>query len=777
MSLRARYILAIVILAVVIIAAGLLIFFFGARTSTFAPGLRESGTAGVPIIDRNAILAQDGALQGLTGDLDIDWLGNCTSSHDPSLPSSYDAPVGTGFSIQFTCENLDPSTAHSLEVRSFDARAYVFEVPTEGCRDQNTKQQLGQGATWPPAINSQVFPTYTDLVTWMSKWWWSAPGNNETCASLPQTQGNPPYQVTNIQDLQYPGTPDNTQTIPVAVGQSTIAFTTPHSFDVCDWYQYDDLLIDPVTQDGELWMGAARRAFGTIGGANCAAGATLGNLEIRMWQEVDDLANPEYSTPTAGGTDIPLANKTVKLLDASGTDVTAQCDNGRVVTGGAGRLSCFQIPVGKYTVQVIDSPTGLNGPLVDTHNNPAPGEKHNAAGVEDLELTVVPGPQPQGGSNDIVTYFDFGYAGLQAALGNLEIRMWEEIDNLNDPEYTTPTAGGTDSPFAGETVKLLNASGTDVTAQCDNGRTVTGGAGRLSCFQIATGRYTVQVSNPDDTLYAGPLVDDHDNPATGEKHNAAGTPPAATENLTLTVVPGPAPQGVGNDIVTYFDFGYRKKFGPIVAGAQPCTIDKSVTDQTPADEGTPDDLKTSKSAQGEQLLFTIAYDCTGNSTGNAVISDDYDDKLVTVTDSSITNNGVHDKTLKLVTWTIPLSASNQKGTVSFKATVNSGLAAGTYTSPNLVTISLNNQANDQDTTTTTIVVTATSTPTTPPTTPTTAEPTVPTSTGTPARPTEQTRTPETGINAQTWVLLASLVAAIGLASFTLLRAKPGYSKK
>jgi hypothetical protein len=776
MSLRARYILAIVILAVVIIAAGILIFFFGIQTSTFAPGLKESSTPGVPIIDRVEQLRTGGVPTALTGDADIDWIGGCTTSHDPSLPSSYDGAAGTGLSIQFTCNNVMPEVAHTLEVRSFDLRAYVFEVPGEACRDQGTKQQASQGSVWPPAINATAFPTYSDLVLWISHWWWSSPNNSQTCAAFPKTQGNPPYQVSNIQELGWPDNPTNTQTIPVAVGQQTISFTAPHNFDECDWYQYDDLLVDPANQDVEAIMGAPRRSFSTIGGANCSAG--LGNLEIRMWQEIDDPADPEYTTPTAGGTDLPLASKTVKLLDASGADVTSQLC-GTTQTGGAGRISCFQIPVGKYTAQVVDSPTGLNGPVVDSHDNPATGEKHNATGVEDLELTVVPGPQPQGLGNDIVTYFDFGYAGLQAALGNLEIRMWEELDDLQDPEYTTPAAGGTDSPFAGETVKLLNASGTDVTAQCDGGRTVTGGAGRLSCFQIPVGRYTAQVSNPDTTAFAGPLVDDHDNPATGEKHNAAGSPPAATENLTLTVVPGPQPQGVGNDIVTYFDFGYRKKFGPIVAGAQPCTIDKSVTDQTTADEGTPDNLKTSKTAQGEQLLFTIAYDCTGITTGNAVISDDYDDKLVTVTDSSITNNGVHDKTLKLVTWTIPLSASAQKGTVSFKATVNSGLAAGTYTSPNLVTISRNNQSDDQDTTTTTIVVTATTTPSTPstPTTPSTTSPSAPTTTGTPARPTEQTRTPETGINAQTWVLLASLVAAIGIASFSLLRAKPGYAKK
>ncbi len=788
MSQRTRYILIISALAVVIGVGGGLVYYFSTQTQIgTAVGVRTDDD-GIIMVDKEALLAAvgegtAGRSRNLQGDNDIDWLATpCTRSHDPSQPSAYDAPAGTGFDIDYTCTITDTSTAHTLEVRRFDFQAYVFKIPTEACRDQSTKAALAQGATWPPAINPANFPppptppvplNYGALGNWISHWQWTATTNNLTCADLnvpppPPLAGFPAFE--NIQEVGWPDAPtpstpanEATQIIQIPAGQATVSFTTKHNFPTCGWWQYDDLAVDTATQDRVVIMGAPRRASGTYGSANCpTVGGNLGNAEIRVWNEVD--GNGEYSTSgTTGGKDTSIPGHPIKLTNSTGADVTTSLC-GAAVTGGAGRLACSQIPVGKYTA-VITTPTTASGPLMkDSNANPSPGEQHNATPSLTLTLTVVAAPQPTGQPSDVVTYFDYGFG---AQLGNLTVKIWEEKDQLPvsaATEYSTPSAipAGTDLPFAFKPVKVFQGS-TDVTAQlCDSGRTTTGGAGRLDCWQIPIGVYRVQVSNPDSTKFTGPLKDTHANEKAGEFHNALGV-----ENLTNTVIPGPQPTGVGNDIVTVYDFGYVAKAGPIVQSAA-CTIDKSVTDTTVGDEESPDDPKKSNSSKGETLTFTIKYNCPDNPLGDGagggitaspiiLITDDYDEVNTTVDATSISTGGNHDTAQKLITWNV--TDKGPTGTVTFRATVSNSLAAGTYTSINKVQITRVNAVDDQDQTTTTIKIAQVS-----------VLPPAPNNTPTPVPPPVNNGgviPPETGVGAQAIILILSALAAILVTGLSL----------
>ena len=777
MSQRARYILIIVILLVVIGAGGGLIYYFTrGGGSQLATGAFITTEGGVEIIDRDAQIDAQGGQRRLTGDRDIDWLHGCTTAHNPADPSAYDGQSGTGFTIEYTCTNGDTSVPHQLEVRTFNAEAYVFQIPGEQCRDDTTKSTQTNGTTWPDAISTQKFPTYRDLARWMSQW--SVPESNPTRNKSCQDLGS----ATNIQRLGYPDTPDRSQTITVPQGAATFSITTTHQFPTCEWWQYDDLLVDPTNQDHELIMGAPRRAAGQIGSSTCPAPSApdVGNLEVRIFEDVD--GNKEYSTPTAGGTDNGFFGQTVQITNAAGQDVTSLCNQGNT-TGGAGRVTCNQIPIGQYTVQISNpDPVLYQGPIVDSAANPQPGEQHNATGSETLTLTVVPGPIPQGFGNDIFTFFDFGYnsKAISTDVGNLEVRVYEDADE--DGEYSTPAAGGTDNPFPFHPVTVTNAAGVDITAQgqCNQG-TATGGAGRLDCWQVPTGKYTVTIANPDATKYAGPIVDSAPNPQPGEQHNAKGT-----ETLTLTVVAGPTPQGVGNDIITFYDFGYTpKKAGPIVVGTtQECTVQKSVSDQSDSDEENPDDPHRSVSSAGEQLDFVIDFSC--NTSGNSgviaqgtsvLITDEYDALLTTPTAGSISTGGTHDTTQNTISWSLQ-PGDSAVGQVSFSADIDAGLAAGTYSSVNKVSISRNNELENEDETVTSITV---GTETVPEPVPPTQGGTTTTTGGTAAGTATSVRTgqttPTTGVEANVAILLVSLLAAGAITGYGMMKLKPAYRKR
>ncbi|MDP2587545.1 MAG: hypothetical protein Q8P33_02105, partial [bacterium] len=158
MSQRARYILIIVILLVIIGAGGGLIYYFtrgaGSQIATSLVGETDDGYL---LLDRFARIQEEGGAKRLTGGTNIPWVQSCVSSHNPGDPSAYDGQSGTGFTIDYTCTNADTSTAHALEVRTFDAQAYVFQIPGEQCRDDATKAAQPNGSTWPAAISPQTF--------------------------------------------------------------------------------------------------------------------------------------------------------------------------------------------------------------------------------------------------------------------------------------------------------------------------------------------------------------------------------------------------------------------------------------------------------------------------------------------------------------------------------------------------------------------------------------------------------------------------------------------
>lgn len=762
MSQRARYILIIVILLVVIGVGGGLIYYFsnqGQRTGTAVGGFFTDAN-GTPAPIPPDEHGHYGFVQGTN--VGISWL-HCDDPYDG--PGHYQKNYQDQISVTFTCTNTS-GTPHKIEVDHFDLPLVVYNDPTNGCLEQ---KDISRFSTWPPDHH------YSDMLGIAA---------NHTFIGKPEAATCPVDDDPNQagpQDSEQPLQTRSTSTVSFDANQQ-VQFTATHLYDSCNYFQIDDVAVEldangnRVPNNAVILLGEVVRAQGAS--ATCPQPAQLGNMEIRMFEDVDN--NKEYSTPAAvpPGTDAPFAGQTVTITDAAGASVTSKCDQGGT-TGGAGRISCPQIPVGRYTAKVSNpAPLQYTGPIIDPHANPQPGEQHNATGSEQLTLTVVPGAAPTGGTSDVVTYFDFGYTkrtGPSATLGNLTARVYQDIDK--NKEYSTPAAvpAGTDSPFAFHPVLVKNAAGEDLGAKglCAQG-TTTGGAGRFDCWQIPTGTYTVTVANPDPTKYTGPLVDTTANPQAGEQHNATGS-----DTLTLTVIVGGAPKGLATDVITYFDYGYTPKLaGPIVAGtAQPCVIDKTVKDASAANEETPDDPKRSVSSPSEQLDFTLAYNCKGTGTATTVptgttivITDEYDDALTTPIDSSISTGGVHDTAQHTISWTLQAGAP-LTGTVSFSSRIDSGLAVGTYTSTNVVTISRNNEVEDQDQTVTTVRVTAAGTTNEPGPGPTGNTPRTPTGTLN-NRPT----TPTTGVGANVAIVLLSLLVAAAVTAFAMLRLKPAYRR-
>ncbi|MFH0830837.1 MAG: PKD domain-containing protein [Parcubacteria group bacterium] len=148
-------------------------------------------------------------------------------------------------------------------------------------------------------------------------------------------------------------------------------------------------------------------------------------------------------------------------------------------------------------------------------------------------------------------------------------------------------------------------------------------------------------------------------------------------------------------------FGYAPRI--IVAGEPfECDIDKSVSDTTPADEGTPDDPKVTVSSQGETLTFDINWICTGIPTDPEAAKNisftliDTPDPALTVITNSITGGGVYNQSQGTITWTIQGAANVDQGSVQFQATVPTNLAPGTYIYPNFVVATRGNEILDQD---------------------------------------------------------------------------------
>ncbi|MFH0830836.1 MAG: hypothetical protein V1895_02140 [Parcubacteria group bacterium] len=760
MSQRTRYLVIIVILLVVIGVGGGLIYYFSrpARQAVTGAGLA------IDVAGKSAVVPPDQTNQ--YGDLSrgqaaIGWL-RCNDPYDEE--ALYQRNKGDSIKATFECQNIDTDSAHAIEVDHYDLPMVVYNDPSNACLEQ---KDISRFPIWPPDH------TFTQMLPIAANHTFIGNAASATCP----VDDDP--NIPGPQDSEQPLQTTSTSKVNFNPGQ-TVQFEVTHSYNTCNYYQIDDVAVE-LDQNGNRIPGNAVILLGTVvrsqgDSATCPKPQELGNFEVRIFEDID--GNQEYSTATAGGTDNPFAGETPVITDNQGKPVTG-CSGSS--TGGAGRISCYQVPIGQYTVETTNpNATLYQGPIVDPHDNPAPNEKHNATGSPKLTLTVVPGPQPTGTGGDIVTYFDFGYLkkDVTASLGNLEMRVYNDLDKNN--EYSTPAAGCSasvcDEPFAffGDfTVK--NAAGQDIIAQglCDQAQgTKTGGAGRFDCWQIPTGKYTIESNNPDPTKYNGPVQDHTANPAPGEEHNAKGE-----AKLSLTVLPGAAPKGVGNDIITFFDYGYRAKAqGPIVAGtAQPCTLDKTVSDASSANEESPDNPKRSVSSSGEQLDFSLGYNCKGTGsattvpTGTTIIlTDSYDDTLTMPIDSSITASGRHDPDQHTISWTLQ-AGDALTGTVKFSSRIDVGLAAGTYTSPNDVSISRNNEVEDQDQTITTITVGAvTNEPAPINNLPPAGNLPRPTPTGNVLTPTP---TPTTGVGANLAILLISLLAAAAITTFAVARLK------
>jgi len=150
---------------------------------------------------------------------------------------------------------------------------------------------------------------------------------------------------------------------------------------------------------------------------------------------------------------------------------------------------------------------------------------------------------------------------------------------------------------------------------------------------------------------------------------------------------------------------------PPISAEPICTIDKTVTDETPDDEESPDDPKKSVSSPGETLTFDITWNCKNvpptlqPAAFRVYIVDDYDEVLTTLVPGSITPPGVDTNPPGIITWDLSGPAA-VSGTVSFQTTVNGGLGSGTYVSPNFTSIVRAGQTtpDDEDQTETTIII-------------------------------------------------------------------------
>jgi hypothetical protein len=753
MSQRARYILIVVVLALVILGGAAVIYFFGQRAGTqLTTGQQilseDQLLAGTPVLDTTI---PNGANLG-TGDPNdpqtwFTWLGTganftCTATANGTkldlagAQSVYEQTPPTTVTIQTTCTNID-AVAHAMDMVPFTQQMWAWDRSTgptaAECYDQDDVHNPSF-FFWPPAT------TYSQAVSMAQKHWFTNVAGEQNCEFLSQVVQQEQRAYKSIQDY----TADAAQTKRISFGAAgsptaTQTWSSTHTIDQCNFYQVDQIgaEVENGQQTGRLGvlMGAVFRS--ALPNAECPNQGSSGDVTLEIRAFVDADGNGQYSGPTEGlvylGADYDLTDKTT----GDEIDYATRCNNlGHL--GGAGRDYC-KIPPGTYTAKFNGTTTGLTGPLKS---------QYNAAGTNPVDVTVT--------TNGIV---EWGYTG-DAEFGNLQVRMW--LEKEKDTTYCPPVAcGGTDVSFPGQVVKVVDSAGKDWagTSQCFD-RDVTGGAGRLDCWQIPIGKYTVTVSNPDPAKYVGPIKVPEPNPAPGEVHNANGT-----ETLNLTVVQAAFPLGLGNDVFTYYDFGYTDKQGPIVSGGlpKPCVIEKTVADASASNEGSPDNPKNTTSSEGEGLNFKLAYDCSAASTstsgtpgpitsepvGNITIADDYDEDLIILDTTTISNNGVHDSASGTITWTVLAT----KGELTYSAETADDLDPGEYSASNKVTLTRGTTIEDSDENFVTIRVEGLSTPT--PSTPVRPAPSVPTS---PSTPSDEI-TPETGVGATVAVLIFSLIAA------------------
>jgi len=459
-------------LALVLIGGGIAVWYFG-----FRPGTALVVTVG----------QTDASARAIPG---IDCSPFITNS------PRYEQSPGGGFTLAYDCTNT-LAVDKEVTVDTFDLDMWAWDTGT-GCQDQDDIPAAG---VWPPALSeSTVFGM--------------APHTYGPSTSQCPTS----FVPGSIQEGDGV-TPTRQQSMTIPAG-ATVNIQTQHVFPNCNFYQFDDIMVDvadPSTR-GYLGAGVVRSSADA---ATCPnAPADLGDLQIRIYEDLDQ--NGEYTDPPAGEGAVFAGHAYKVFVGGTRTEIdyATLCDGGDAVVGGAGRDTCRGLTPGTYDVDVDPDITApYQGPINDPHN---------PNGDDPYTVTVV--------ANQTATA-DFGYIKpvISADKGDLQIRIYEDLDK--NSEYTDPPAGE-GAAFAGHAYRVF-LSGTrteiDYATLCDGGDAVVGGAGRDTCRGLQVGDYDVDV-DPDITApYQGPI---------DEPHNPNGDDP-----YTVTVV--------ANQTATA-DFGYTQ---------------------------------------------------------------------------------------------------------------------------------------------------------------------------------------------------------------------------
>jgi len=121
------------------------------------------------------------------------------------------------------------------------------------------------------------------------------------------------------------------------------------------------------------------------------------------------------------------------------------------------------------------------------------------------------------------------------------------------------------------------------------------------------------------------------------------------------------------------------------------SVSKTVTDEDETN------VETNNSRPNDDITYDITVRNTGGHANNVVVVDDYDQSLI-----SITNSGGGVDNGNAITWNIPVLQHNETRTFQIQAKTTSPLAHGSYNAPNLVTVDSDETNPINDSTRTTI---------------------------------------------------------------------------
>ncbi|MFO0702540.1 MAG: PKD domain-containing protein [Candidatus Andersenbacteria bacterium] len=499
-------------------------------------------------------------------------------------------------------------------------------------------------------------------------------------------------------------------------------------------------------------------------------GADLGAINLAIYEDWNPRNNEYDPAPSGEGNVFFQARYKITNSAGQEVDYT-KCSTGNDQVGGAGQATCDKLAVGSYTVSYrsYDGLSNNHGPDPNVFKEVA-DTGHNPQALQDLPVTVVKNQTavahfgfqrlvqvgltcvatatPTSGAAPLAVAFDG--TGSNPGQGHTMTKYdWAFGDNSANGSGATVNHTYTQTGSFTATLTVTNDA--NQTASCTVGITVQGqpqgnvgsitgyvfndknengkiDATTCSSTELGYNRATVTLKNAagttlsskDTAARGGPVacdgyvnfdkladgaytvcVDESDSAeldTTGKNFKISSmkrtTPAAACANVTLS----------SSNRTPEMFWGYNPR--PSVQVFQ-CSIDKKVSDTTPANEGNPDDPKKTTSSPGETLTYTISWTCSGFvPTYKFSIVDTYDN-LVTIVPGSITGGGVDNPAAQTITWQVPNSSGLQvaSGSVSFKATIDANLAPGNYVLPNyVVMVDTNGKTVDQDQTETDVSV-------------------------------------------------------------------------